>query len=232
MKGKETCRVLRQIRQQVATDNNIPYASEECKHTGDCLGTCPKCESEVRYLDEEIRRRGLGVKKIIAVTGLSLALSSCDSVGTFFRGPVMGSVPAPESEGQQKEVVSLPDTSEIPVSLPEENPKVVCHYTDFARLEGDVPYENEPTTMMLAKDLMRLIVYPQKMIEAKQEASLKLTFYYDKKGVAHEIVIKDSPDDAFTRAVKEALKKLDKKYAGVVELEKQNYFIPIDFKLK
>ena len=55
--GKEKCKALKQIRKQIADNNDIKYAVEECKHKGNCKGTCPKCEAEVRYLERELEKR-------------------------------------------------------------------------------------------------------------------------------------------------------------------------------
>ena len=81
MKGKEKCRILKEIRQKIATENDIPYVTSECKHQGDCKGTCPKCEAELQYLENELaKRRSLG--KRIAVAGLvatfTIAGTACD----------------------------------------------------------------------------------------------------------------------------------------------------------
>ena len=73
MKGKEKCRILKQIRQQIAAENDIELVIRECTHKGDCRGTCPRCESEVRYLEEQLeKRRRLG--KAVVVTALSAGL--------------------------------------------------------------------------------------------------------------------------------------------------------------
>ena len=65
---------------QVAKANEIKYAPTECHHEGDCAGTCPKCEAEVRYLEQQLQlRRQLG--KAVAVVGVSMglvALTSCE----------------------------------------------------------------------------------------------------------------------------------------------------------
>ena len=50
MTGKEKCRLLRQIRREIAESNGIPYSTEECTFEGACTGTCPRCEEEVRVL--------------------------------------------------------------------------------------------------------------------------------------------------------------------------------------
>lgn len=80
MNGKETCRILKEIRRQIAECNDIAWIVEECTHKGDCAGTCPKCESEVRQLERALeRRKALG--KAVTIAGISAAclpvLSGC-----------------------------------------------------------------------------------------------------------------------------------------------------------
>lgn len=58
-RGKKICNALKEIRKRIADANGIPYESEECRHEGDCLGTCPKCEDELRYLQEKIEERAM-----------------------------------------------------------------------------------------------------------------------------------------------------------------------------
>lgn len=73
MKGKDKCKILKEIRAQIAAANDIAWVTEECPHKGDCRGTCPKCEAEVAALERELaRRRALG--KTIAVVGLSAGI--------------------------------------------------------------------------------------------------------------------------------------------------------------
>ena len=100
-KGKKRCKILKEIRKQIAENNDIEFVTSECKHQGDCLGTCPKCEAEVRYLERELeKRQKLG--RTIAVAGLAVALTTstvgCDE--DFFDGlrPTGGKPLAPEEE--------------------------------------------------------------------------------------------------------------------------------------
>ena len=73
MNGKSKCKILKDIRKKIAEDNDITYVTSECKFQGDCTGTCPKCEAELRYLEEELaKRKNLG--KTIAVAGIATAL--------------------------------------------------------------------------------------------------------------------------------------------------------------
>ena len=81
MNGKSKCKVLKDIRKKIAEANDIAYITSECKYQGDCSGTCPKCEAEVRYLEEELtKRKNLG--KIVAVAGIAATLvvasAGCD----------------------------------------------------------------------------------------------------------------------------------------------------------
>lgn len=83
MKGKKRCKILKEIRQAIADENGIEYVTTECKHKGDCAGTCPKCEQEVRYLEEELKKKqSLGKKIAVIGVAASVALSGagCDDM--------------------------------------------------------------------------------------------------------------------------------------------------------
>ena len=74
MNGKKKCKILKEIRRQIAMQNDIEYVTSECQHKGDCKGTCPKCEAEVRYLEKELeKRQKLG--RSVAVVGIAAALA-------------------------------------------------------------------------------------------------------------------------------------------------------------
>ena len=76
-RGKKTCKILKEIRTQIAEKNDIEYVTSECGFQGECKGTCPKCEEEVRYLENELRKRQqLG--KVVTIAGISLGVA-----GTF-----------------------------------------------------------------------------------------------------------------------------------------------------
>ncbi len=137
MKGKSKCKILKDIRKQIAKENDIEFITSECKYQGDCLGTCPKCEAEVRYLEEELKKRQSAGKKI-AVAGIAAAFalnaSSCnDLVDSVIGGPIQGDVPMPE---QSYETVD----GELPsVSQP-----VITDDSDDIVTEGElVPEESE-----------------------------------------------------------------------------------------
>lgn len=110
MNGKSKCKVLKDIRKKIAEANDIAYITSECKYQGDCSGTCPKCEAEVRYLEEELtKRKNLG--KIVAVAGIAATLvvasAGCD---VTFPNQTAGAPLARETTSQTAE--TQPTTTE------------------------------------------------------------------------------------------------------------------------
>ena len=77
-RGKQTCRILKEIRRQIAEVNDIEFITSECQYQGDCLGTCPKCETEVRYLEQQLERKRLA-GKAITVLGISAGVMTMNA---------------------------------------------------------------------------------------------------------------------------------------------------------
>lgn len=130
MRGKEKCRALKEIRRQIARENDIPYAVSQCTYQGECRGTCPKCEAELRYLERELAiRKGLG--KAVAVAGISASvcagLTACspmDRIQDIFH--IQGSGSSPDIAGNITEAEPFPETPDLSVEgmmeeLPEES---------------------------------------------------------------------------------------------------------------
>lgn len=139
MKGKEKCRALKEIRKQIAEKNEIAYVVSECKHLGDCKGTCPKCESELRYLETQLKiRQNLG--KAVTIVGLCAAmpaLTACTfPIGTELGNdtenyPEDGIMPADYAGG-------IDDSYELPESAePQSSENTETTVTDD--LMGDMP---------------------------------------------------------------------------------------------
>lgn len=70
MNGKTTCNTLKAIRKQIADANGIPYEPVVCNHKGNCLGSCPACEAEVRYIENELARRK-GQHEKLSIVGVA-----------------------------------------------------------------------------------------------------------------------------------------------------------------
>ena len=64
MRGKEKCKILKQIRKRIADENDIPFVVEECEHKGECKGTCPKCEAELRELERALDEKEARGEKV------------------------------------------------------------------------------------------------------------------------------------------------------------------------
>jgi len=79
--GKYICNALKAIRLDIARANGIEYSPKACNHEGECAGTCPACESEMRYLEREIARK-CSMGKAALVAGVSLALSGLSASAT------------------------------------------------------------------------------------------------------------------------------------------------------
>lgn len=80
MNGKSRCKILKEIRRQIAESNDITFVTSECKYQGDCKGTCPKCEAEVRYLEQELekrRKQGLSITLAGIATAVTLTAAGC-----------------------------------------------------------------------------------------------------------------------------------------------------------
>lgn len=80
MRGKEKCRILKEIRKKIASENDIEYVTHECRFQGECSGTCPKCESKLKYLEKQIEARAAAGKRIAIAAicaGMSLGLAGC-----------------------------------------------------------------------------------------------------------------------------------------------------------
>lgn len=84
MLGKAKCKILKEIRQKIADENDIPYVTRECTYQGECSGTCPKCESELRYLERELEaRQKLGKKVAVSALCAGIAMGSAGCATPF-----------------------------------------------------------------------------------------------------------------------------------------------------
>lgn len=136
MKGKEKCKALKEIRQKIAEQNDIAFAVSECTHQGDCRGTCPKCEAELRYLERQLEiRKNLG--KAVVVAGISagmcapmVACNPIDAIGNVIEDVYYSINPPEELEGMA-----------VPVE-PELTGDVQYIPEDVAGMEGPAPEED------------------------------------------------------------------------------------------
>lgn len=117
-RGKKKCEILKTVRCQVARKNGIPYTYTECTYQGECRGTCPKCEEELRYLTRELEKLKKSGRQV-AVAGVAAAV-----IATTAAGCASGS-------GREDEPNRY-TTQGVPA------------YTQQEELDGDVAYTPDP----------------------------------------------------------------------------------------
>ncbi len=153
MTGKNKCKILKEIRQKIADNNDIEFITNECTYKGECTGTCPKCEEELRYLEAELlKRKNAG--KSIAVAGLAavmLAASGCanepiqshtvsDELSSFsscFEEKTQG---VPVMPAKEDDSFSSEEKTMGKPSVGSED------YNSIYELEGDVAYPSESSS--------------------------------------------------------------------------------------
>ena len=65
---------MKSVRRAVAEANGIDLEIPECTFDGECSGTCPRCEAEVRMLEQALSARQRMAQKV-AVLGVAAGLS-------------------------------------------------------------------------------------------------------------------------------------------------------------
>lgn len=139
MNGKKKCKILKEIRAEIAKNNDIEYVTSECRHKGDCAGTCPKCEAELRYLERELeKRQRLGKAVVIAGLGASIALSAA---GCVELQTTDGDMLPPETYEELMGDVPLPGV--LPEETESEPVMVKGELIDPDLVEGELVAEDE-----------------------------------------------------------------------------------------
>ena len=152
MRGKKICNSLKKVRLDIAKANGITLDIPECTHKGECLGTCPRCEWEVTFLERELeKRRRSGVKIVLA--GVSAGLVAVNAVAC---GPVTeldGDVAADSSVGARITSTTEEADGNIPPidgdpseETPLETEQVVGQLAPESELAGAVPLDTGDET--------------------------------------------------------------------------------------
>ena len=117
-KGKSTCKLLKDIRQQIADANGISYQPKECHHKGDCAGTCPACEEEIRYLERELKARkgnGFGMKVAGIAAGICATVMPMTAAAQGVKPDSTANLPVRTAKKGDVKVVDLSDGCASPV---------------------------------------------------------------------------------------------------------------------
>ena len=144
MLGKQKCRILKEIRQRIADENDIPYVTRECSFQGECRGTCPRCESELQYLERQLALRA-SLKKSVTVAalcaGMTLSMAGCT---------VPSDKDTDSDRGSTEDILGMMEGPDDARSVPEEEPSeessTAREDTGDVELMGDVVYAGESST--------------------------------------------------------------------------------------
>ncbi|KGF25657.1 carboxypeptidase-like regulatory domain-containing protein [Prevotella histicola] len=116
--GKEVCLILKGIRQKIADANGISYQPKECHHKGDCTGTCPACEAEIRYLERELKARkgnGFGMKVAGIAAGICATVIPMTAAAQSVKPDSTANLPVQTTKKTPIKVVDLSDSCASPV---------------------------------------------------------------------------------------------------------------------
>ena len=209
--GKHICEQLKAIRLDIARANGIKYAPRECHHEGDCAGTCPACESEMRYLEREIaRRRSLGKSALVA--GVSMGLSSLST---------MASTSSPS----------------VPMMSGDNPASLLCDTTERYEVFGQIT-ESVPQFPGGEAALMRYlgtnIKYPPELAETCFQGRVVVTFLIDKTGRVAEVKVLRSIHELLDREVVRVCESLPMFEPARRDGEPIDfwYTLPISFKMQ
>ena len=207
-KGKKTCKILKEIRRQIAEANDIEYVVEECQYKGECLGTCPKCEAEVRYLEQQLHQRQL-LGKAVMVAGISAGLLSLNSCGN--------------------EMYDQINTSE--------EAEIIRGKEPIFEFVGQI-VEQMPTfpggTATLMKFLSENMKYPEQAEKDGIQGRVICTFFVEKDGSISDISVAKSVHPQLDAEAVRVLSLMPKWIPGKRngEFAKVKYTFPITFRLE
>lgn len=204
---KKVCQSLKVVRKQIADANEIPYEISECDHEGDCRGTCPKCESELRYIENQLNiRRAAG--KAISLVGLSLGISTAFATNT----------PDNTLKEDSIQVVDLSNSitdGDLVFGMCEQQP-------EFPGGE-----------MALMKFIKENLHYPEQCVKDSIEGRVTLSFSIEKDGSITNIKVMRSPHEVLSQEAIRIVKLMPKWKPGGVngKIKKVKYVLPITFRL-
>ena len=248
-RGKQTCKILKEIRRQIAEANGIEFVTSECRYKGDCLGSCPKCEAEVRYLEQQLRARSLA-GKAIALAGISagmILMSGCsgttsknqstdDMLGEFIESPEMIEEVEDSDEG---EMPIFEDSVAIKkAEIDESAIKIAGGVQDESNslIEKSPEYPGGISALM--KFLSSNLKYPKEWDEACVSGKVIAKLSIDKDGKIDNVeIIRCTIPDEFSESAKIEVQRVIKLLPDFIPAQKNGntvksyYILPISFKL-
>ena len=259
-RGKQICKILKEIRRQIAEANDIEFIISECRYKGDCLGTCPKCEAEVRYLEQQLRARSFA-GKAVALAGISAGImlmpgcngtSSNQSNETLTGDSIIPTEQIDAAYSIENGVEQLEDTMSVSRNLSvikegemSNDPKELVTQGEMLEEELKNPdesgiyscVEQQPQFPGGFAEMLRFIgqhlKYPEDQLKERIQGRVVVQFYVDTLGRVCEPKIVRGKDPALDREALRVVRLFPNFIPGTINGKKVNtYFtIPITFKL-
>ncbi len=191
-RGKVICKELKAVRKRIAEENNIPLEIKECTYEGPCRGTCPRCEAEVRYLENSLAHR-LKMGKVATVAGLALGLASCgggqaERTDTLLRltssstSPSLGEEQMPEVPEGPSEIIDVPDMGEIEICGDVENVPPPPDESVLLGVVEEIQPEFPGGIEAMYKFIQDNLQYPRLALENAIEGKVYVTFVVEEDG--------------------------------------------------
>lgn len=237
-KGKRTCNVLKAVRLQIAKANEIKYEPHECHHEGPCAGTCPACEAEVKYLEQQlVMRRMLG--KAVVLTGIAASMTSLTACGqnklpngcendttiTELAGDVAdvdGLMEMPEPEVEEAVMGKMP--APVDTIRPINNDEKVL--TGVVEYQPQFPGGIKACEQFIKENLR----YPD--TKSDVQGRVIVSFMVERDGSLSDIKVVRGLDPAFDEEALRVVKMMPKWSPGATDgkISVMRYTIPIIFK--
>ena len=223
MNGKDKCSYLKAIRREIAAANGIDLEIPECTFEGECSGTCPRCEGEVRQLEKAIAQRRklsqkvaiLGVAAGLSLAGMSSAVAqtepACDSIQSTAIQLIAGYARVqydahfahdfdPSYSGPTSTVFDFAEKSPVRRIGDAEKP-------DLSKYEVVAPVfpggEDEMRRFVRAN-----FIVPETACDLVAEGDNTVVFRVNTKGKVDKVKVKGKADPALKNAVKKVFRSM------------------------
>ena len=191
-RGKRTCKILKEIRQEIADKNEIAYTSAECHFEGECQGTCPKCEAELKYIENELHKR-TRLGKTATIAGISLGIagtfSACNTPQYRHNQSIVERKTFPDTNFSACTgiIIYLPPSDDL--SLIDTTPKI-CKpdvYEVVGMVESFPEFKGGEEARL--KFLKENLIYPEEAKKQKIEGKVVVEFIVEEDGSLTDIQI-------------------------------------------
>lgn len=210
-RGRNICDTLKAIRKKIADANGIEYSPEECHFKGECRGTCPKCEQEVKDLEYELRLRQMAgtAIKVAGVAAGIVAMTACSD------GKIQRTV---SDNAKQWRAAIIKPTADPDSS------KIFGAAEEMPSFPG-----GEKALMQYIKDNT---YYPEEMCEGAAQGRVMVGFVINEDGSISDVKVLRSLTPEFDEVAVKIVKSMPKWNPGKQngKAVKTKYTVPVSFR--